>query len=173
MADTAGYEPLTANIKVKKGVVITGKMIDTGTKKPVRGYVTVAVMRDNKFVEKYPPLGLTGGNGFATNEIFSSTNEDGTFRVVTMPGPVLFIGGAAGAAQARYQRPVAEPKYPQYFSPDKPKILGGGEVSDAPPIYYGPGVNWGIVQGNFCKVLEIGADTETVASQDILLESNK
>src|SRR5262249_5802857 len=52
--DTAGLEPVTADIKVKKGVVITGKVIDTGTTKPVRGFASVAILHDNKFVKDYP-----------------------------------------------------------------------------------------------------------------------
>jgi RNA polymerase sigma factor (sigma-70 family) len=156
--DTAGYEPLTADIKVKKGVVITGKVIDTGTKKPVRGYVNVAIMADNKFVKDYPEM--TGG-------AFSPTGADGTFRVVAIPGPVLLMGGASGERDsiARYKRPVADPNYPQYFHKPNGAVPGG-----AVPVYIGyGGNNYGIVQGSFCKVLDIKADAETV-TQDILLE---
>jgi RNA polymerase sigma factor (sigma-70 family) len=152
--DTAGYEPLTADIKVKKGVVITGKVFDTGTKKPVRGYAMVAIMSDNKFVKDYPEFGMGPG--------MSPTDEDGTFRVVTVPGPVLLMGGASGDrdALARYKRPVADPKYPQYFH----------KQDRTAPIFIGyGGNNYGIVQGSFCKVLEIKAGAETV-TQDVLLE---
>ena len=98
VADTAGYEPVTADVKVKKGVVITGKVIDTGTKKPVRGYATIAIMADNKFVKKYPPFGVTAGD-------FFPTGEDGVFRAVTSPGPVLLIG-VASSNRERAKKPV-------------------------------------------------------------------
>jgi RNA polymerase sigma factor (sigma-70 family) len=154
--DTAGYEPLTADIKVKKGVIVTGKVIDTGTKKPVRGYASIAVLADNKFVKDYPEFGFTPGN-------FAPTNEEGTFRVVTIPGPVLLMGGSYERdAMARYKRPEPDPKYPQYFD-DR---LGRGVV------FRGSGNALGLVQGSFCKVLEIKADAETV-TQDILLEPVK
>jgi RNA polymerase sigma factor (sigma-70 family) len=159
--DTAGYEPLTADIKVKKGVVVTGKVIDTGTKKSVRGYATVAIMSDNKFAKDYPEMGMTGGT-------FSSTREDATFRVVTIPGPVLLMGGASGERDslARYKRPVPDPNYPQYFVKPNGAVPGGVSV----PAYIGyGGNNFGLVQGSFCKVLDIKADAETV-TQDILLD---
>ena len=35
VADTPGYEPITADINVKKGVIITGRVIDAATKKPI------------------------------------------------------------------------------------------------------------------------------------------
>jgi RNA polymerase sigma factor (sigma-70 family) len=152
--DAAGYEPLTADIRVKRGVLITGKVIDTGTKKPVRGYTSIAVMPDNKHAKDYPEFGLSVGH-------FSATGADDTFRLVTVPGPVLLMGGSYERdAMTRYKHPVPDPKYPQYF--DKP--AGPATVF----IGYGGNVR-GLVQGQFCKVLEIKPDAETV-TQDILLE---
>ena len=113
--DTAGYEPLTADIKVKKGVVITGKVIDTETKKPVRGYATVSVTNDNKFVKDYP--------GFVpTERLTVSTGADGTFRIVTIPGPVLLVGGASGDRD-KYKRAAADPMLPGSAPGNFSKVL--------------------------------------------------
>jgi RNA polymerase sigma factor (sigma-70 family) len=112
--DTAGYEPLTADIKVKKGVVITGKVIDTETKKPVRGYAKVTVLADNKFAKDYP--------GFVPTEgVMFSTGEDGTFRIVTIPGPVLLVGGASGDRD-KYKR-AADPTLPGSAPGNFSKVL--------------------------------------------------
>jgi RNA polymerase sigma factor (sigma-70 family) len=153
--DTAGYEPLAIDIKVKKGVLITGKVIDTGTKKSLRGYAMIAVLPDNKFAKEYPDQGLPG-------TVMCPTGPDGTFRAVTIPGPVLLMGGSSERdAMTRYKRPEPDPKYPQFFD----KRVGGGI-----PVFIGYGGNVrGLVQGQFCKVLEIKADADTTA-QDILLE---
>ena len=155
--DTAGYEPLTIDIKTKKGVVITGKVIDTETKKPVRGYATVAILHDNKFVKDYPEVAQVGAT--------FPTDAEGTFRVVTIPGPVLLMGGANDrGALAQYKRAVPDPKYPQYF-----EMRQGFSAT----LYLGYGANrLGFLQGNYCKVLEIKADAETV-TQDILIEPMK
>jgi RNA polymerase sigma factor (sigma-70 family) len=149
--DTAGYEPVTADIGMKKGVLVKGKVINAATKMPMPGYVKVGVLSDNPFVKDYPEFDLIG-------PAYQLTAADGTFRVMTIPGPVLLMGGP-NDRDRRYKRVVPDPKYPKYFD------TRGGH-----PLYFGPRGAVGIVQGNFCKVLEIEAGAEVV-EQDIVLES--
>src|SRR5262249_26492927 len=92
VTDTAGYEPIAADIKVKKGVLVTGKVVDTGTKEAVRGYASVAILLDNKFVKEYPEFDTSPG-AIVTPDVIVATDEDGVFRIVTIPGPVLLMGG--------------------------------------------------------------------------------
>jgi RNA polymerase sigma factor (sigma-70 family) len=149
-ADTAGYDPITVDIVVKKGVIVTGKLIDQATGKPIRGFAFVAVLQGNPFVKDYPAFG---------NFHFRQTGADGTFRAVTLPGPVLLMGGPNDwATVVTYKKPVPDPKYPQYFTKD-PNFTA----------YYGPGGGMSPLQGNYCKVLEIKADAKIV-EQDIVLE---
>jgi RNA polymerase sigma factor (sigma-70 family) len=150
--DTAGYEPVTADIGMKKGVLVKGKVINAATKMPMPGYVKVAVLSDNPFVKDYPEFDLIG-------PAYQLTAADGTFRVMTIPGPVLLMGGP-NDRDRRYKRVVPDPKYPKYFD------TRGGH-----PLYFAPRGAVGIVQGNFCKVLEIEAGAEVV-EQDIILESD-
>jgi RNA polymerase sigma factor (sigma-70 family) len=157
VVDTAGYEPVVADVKVKKGVIVTGKVIDATTKEVLPGLVMTAVLADNPFAKEYPDLGLaTWLNG-------QPTGEDGTFRVVAIPGPVLLMGGPdfrrlsdGEAAANRYKRAVPDPNYPQYF--DK-----GGRV------YHAGSNALGLIQGHFCKVIEIKPDAKVV-TQDLLVE---
>jgi hypothetical protein len=159
--DTAGYEPVAADLKVKKGVLVTGKVIDTGTKEPVRGFASVAILLDNKFAKEYPEFDTSPNAVISPSEIVP-TDENGTFRIVTVPGPVLLMGGTT--TPNRYKHPVADPKYPQYFTKQPASI---------PPVFVGYGRNTrGINPCQFCKVLEIKADTETI-EQDVLLEPAK
>jgi hypothetical protein len=148
--DTAGYDPITANITVKRGVIITGKLIDRATGKPIRGFGMVSVLQDNPFVKDFPAFG---------NFHMQQTGEDGVFRTVTLPGPVLLMGGPNDwAAHMRYKKVVPDPKYPQYFTKD-PNF----------PAYYNPGGSMSPIQGTYCKVLQIKADARIV-EQDIVLE---
>jgi hypothetical protein len=165
--DTAGFEPVTANFKEKKGVVITGKVIDTETKKPVRGFATVAILHDNKFVKEYPEFEPFDIGTFPTD-------ENGVFRVVAIPGLVLLMGGPSGGdALTRYKPPVPDPRYPQYFGNQQAGGAPGANTTGGLLPYLGVGGNaTGVVKGNFCKVLELKADAETV-TQDILLEPVK
>jgi hypothetical protein len=148
---------------VKKGVLVTGKVIDTGTKETVRGFASIAILRDNKFVKEYPEIDRSPNAIVSPNPIVS-TDEDGIFRIVTIPGPVLLMGGTTATggrdAVSRYKRPVPDPNYPQYFTKQPPSV---------PPVFQGLGVTRGINPSQFCKVLEIKADAETV-EQDVLLE---
>jgi hypothetical protein len=156
--DTAGYEPITVDIGVKKGVVITGKVIDKATGKPVPGFAEAAVLRDNPFAPAYRMFNLTG--------LFRpvQTTEEGVFRVVAIPGPVELMGGPdirrlpGGLLDAMpYKQPVADAKYPQYFL----------KMADN-TMYYGYGESDSL-QGNFCKVLELKPGIAEV-HQDIVLE---
>jgi RNA polymerase sigma factor (sigma-70 family) len=167
MGDTPGFAPVRADIQVKKGVVITGTVIDAGTKKPVRGFATVAILHNNKFVKEYPEFEPFDIARFPTD-------ENGVFRIVTIPGPVLLMGGASGGdALIRYKPAVADPKYPQYFGNQQVGGVPGAATPGAVLPYIGVGGNaTGTVQGNFCKVLEIKTDAGTV-TQDILLELAK
>jgi RNA polymerase sigma factor (sigma-70 family) len=156
--DTAGYEPITVDIGVKKGVVITGKVIDKATGKPVPGFAEAAVLPDNPFAPAYRMFNWTGLYRPA------QTTEEGVFLVVAIPGPVLLMGGPdirrlpRGLLDAMpYKQPVADANYPQYFL----------KMADH-TMYYGYGESDSL-HGNFCKVLELKPGIAEV-HQDIVLE---
>jgi hypothetical protein len=86
---------------------------------------------------------------------YRGTNADGVFRAVTIPGPVLLMGGSLRNS-SEYKSYIPDPKYPQYFAKD-------GEY------YRYRGSGSGIVQGDFCKVLQIKPGV-AVMKQDIVLE---
>ena len=100
-----------------KGVVITGKMLDGTTGKPVPGHAMLGVLSDNPFVKAFPRF-----NNSAWMH-HDNTAADGTFRVVTIPGPVLLMGcpdpnRLPGGENGRwlYKPPIPDPGYPQYFT---------------------------------------------------------
>jgi RNA polymerase sigma factor (sigma-70 family) len=159
-ADTPGYGPITLDVAVKKGAIITGRVIDRATGKALPGFVMASVLTDNPFAKDYPD--------FSSSAFFATlrTADDGTFRVVTIPGPVILMGGAdtqrmpeGDIAYSRYKPPVPDPKYPKYFSTKK-----GQEGA-----FYGLGGGITPIQGSFCKVLEIEPGARLV-KQDIVLE---
>jgi RNA polymerase sigma factor (sigma-70 family) len=159
LADTHGYEPLSANIRVKKGVLVTGRVIDRATGKGVPGNVMVAVLRDNPHAKDYP--------GFDSSAWFPMrpTTDDGAFRVVAIPGPVLLMAGPDGRKSPtgwevmhHYNPPAPDPKYPEYFPKDP-----------LARAYFAYGGGQSIIQGNACKVLKIEPGAREV-KQDIYLE---
>ncbi|HEY7427080.1 MAG TPA: sigma-70 family RNA polymerase sigma factor [Gemmataceae bacterium] len=157
--DTHGYQPFTANLSVKKGVIVTGKIIDKSTGKPVPGYVENAVLNGNPFVKNYP----TDSRGFISH---AETGKDGTFREVVIPGPVLLMGGVnwtrlpEGEAEAMgYKKCKPDPEYPKYF-----QIRPDGNLG-----YFGlKGVAYAY-GGNACKVMDTKPGT-AVIHQDLFVE---
>jgi protocatechuate 3,4-dioxygenase beta subunit len=146
--DTPGYEPVTADVRVARGVIVTGRVIDRTTGKPVPGFAVVEALADNPYVKEYPPF------SYSALPRSDTTADDGTFHVVTIPGPVVLMGGAADAI--RYRPVVPDPDYPQFFE----KKL---------KVFRGPGGSVVLLRGNFCKVLQIKPGT-TVAHQDVVVE---
>jgi len=148
--DNSGYDPLTIDIGVKKGVIVTGRLIDKGTGKPVVGYAMAGIPQGNPSVKDYPEFG--SHSHFA----FENTDGEGRFRVVALPGPVLLMGIPQRYEDfAKYKPPEADPKYPQLFKKfgdHTAYIMPGGAISP--------------LQGRVCKVLELKAGTETV-EQDL------
>lgn len=153
--DTAGYDPITVDIRVKKGIIITGKIIDGATSKALPGFVQADILYDNPFIKQYDythPRGVTGNPGHAVA-------KEGSFRLVTISGPVLLMAGShEDLDRVKYKKHTSDPKYPQYF----PKDPRGG-------LFLGfRGVQLALA-GNYCKVLEIKPDAKIV-EQDIVLE---
>jgi RNA polymerase sigma factor (sigma-70 family) len=158
--DSPGYDPLTIDIKVCKGVTVTGRMIDGATGKSLRGFVRVDALAGNPFAKDYP--------GFSNTGSLYPTADDGTFRVVTIPGPVLLMGDAwspekglmeATMSRFHYKLGVPDPKHPRYFEKS-----GLGVFS-----YRTLGNFGGILDAHFAKVLEIKPGSGTL-KQDVVLE---
>ncbi len=161
VADSSGYEPITADVPVARGVVITGRILDASTGKGLYGYATVGILSDNAFIRSRPEF--AEANSYAD---FQDTAEDGTFRVVSIPGRVLLMGGPVRqrgkyAADPRYKLVHTDPKYPHYF-PQRKQSAGI-------PVFLTTGGALSLIQGTFCKVLDLQPGT-TLVKQDIAAE---
>src|SRR5439155_7159549 len=157
--DTSSYAPVTADIavaRVAQTVVVTGRIIDSRTGKGVRGDVHLGILADNKFARAHPELDYIDS---------VSTAEDGIFRIVAIPGSMLLMGGVdyewTPNGQAvrclKYKPATPDAKYPQYFP------------SDHPGSYMSVDGGFRLLQGNFCKVLQIEPGA-AVVKQDIIVE---
>jgi RNA polymerase sigma factor (sigma-70 family) len=149
---TDGYRPVTANIRVKKGVLLTGKILDGTTGESLPGFVMAAVLRGNPFVKDYPtfkPLFM------AQCDSSGRTDADGTFRLVIIPGPLLLMANEASRSSTVFKWTGADPKYPQYFTENGRGFYGANLMAP--------------LQGAWNKVLEIKPGVALV-KQDIILE---
>ncbi len=156
--DTDDYAPVTADIAVTRftqTAVITGRLIDAATGKGIRGDIHLTSLAGNAFARMLP---------FHNFDHSASTADDGTFRIVTIPGPVLLTGGVdndwSPAGQAyrsiKYKPAKADPRFPQYFPADRPRA------------YASASGQFPLLQGSFCKVLQI--EPGATVKQDITVE---
>ena len=156
--DTDGYTPVAADIALTRftqASVITGRLIDVATGKGIRGDIHLAALADNASARMLR---------YHHYDHSTPTAEDGTFRIVTIPGPVLLMGGVdyewspKGQAYSsrKYKRATADPRYPQYFPADHPGAYASAD-GGFPDL-----------QGSYCKVLQI--EPGTTVKEDITLE---
>jgi RNA polymerase sigma factor (sigma-70 family) len=152
--DTPGYDPIVINLEVKKGVIITGRMIDKSTGDPVVGFAMAGVLSGNPFAKDFPSF--ENSAWFRMHE----TDKEGRFRVVAIAGPVILMGGPnSWDEMKKFKCPVRDPKYLKYYAKE-----GGDFIA-----YYTTGGAITPVQGAFGKVLEIRADA-TEVTHNIELE---
>jgi RNA polymerase sigma factor (sigma-70 family) len=105
IADSPGLDPMTADIELKRGVWIEGKITDKVTGQPLRGTVEYFAMNGNPNLRDFP--GFDGTFPFIDAGV--RTKEDGSYRVVGLPGPGLV---AAYPSKNHYLRaPEREDEY--------------------------------------------------------------
>ena len=79
MADSPGPEPVAFDFALKRGVEVRGRVVDKLTGRPASGSVSAHTFNDNPNLGDYPGYG-DGSQGF------SKTDEDGRYRLFTIPG---------------------------------------------------------------------------------------
>jgi RNA polymerase sigma factor (sigma-70 family) len=155
--DTAGYAPITIDLKCARGIIITGTVRNKVSREPVFAQFFIDVLANNSFARKNPAF---------TNIGSAATDKAGRFRFVIIPGPVLLMAGPGMSMKGdrRAFRPaVADPEYPDFFHTQ----LGGLG-------YYGMGNSYGLVQGNWCKVIDAKeTDTELTVNVDLIPTSKQ
>jgi RNA polymerase sigma factor (sigma-70 family) len=78
-----GLDPVTVDIELRRGVWIEGKITDKVTGKPLKGSVEYFSLYSNPSLRDYP-----GFDGAIVRNLVAA-QEDGSYRVVGLPGPGL------------------------------------------------------------------------------------
>jgi RNA polymerase sigma factor (sigma-70 family) len=78
IADTPGLGPITADFTLKRGVWISGRVLDRTTRRPLHAQVEYVIFADNPHRKEAPELSV--------EEYLQSWFKDGTFRVAALPG---------------------------------------------------------------------------------------
>ena len=155
--DTVAHQPIRADIKVKKGVIVTGKIIDGATGEALPGCVMGVVLRGNPFGKDYPRFDEFHGLGQQNS--FDRIDGNHAFRIVAIPGPMLLMGKTEGTDKAVYKYKGGDAKkYPQYFGDEGRHYYGYDHMAP--------------LQGIWNGVLELKPGVDMV-KQDIVLEREK
>jgi RNA polymerase sigma factor (sigma-70 family) len=162
--DTEGLTPIRHDITMTRGIVVTGRLIDRKTGKPIDGSVRFAPLPDNKFFGTSPAY-----SGYSC-ERFSHSTEGGKFRVVTIPGTSLLTaqvhetGEKIGTMDINpFLSAVPDPDYSAYFAKDDD---GSYRVTAA-----GNSLEF-LANAQACKVVDLKPDAKEVEI-DIYLERGK
>jgi RNA polymerase sigma factor (sigma-70 family) len=79
-----GVGPLTADFVMQRGIILTGRVTDKVTGKPVAGSLIYEPLAGNKFFAKTP-----GTDVFRNSVTSHSVDSDGRFRLIVLPGSGL------------------------------------------------------------------------------------
>jgi RNA polymerase sigma factor (sigma-70 family) len=85
--DAMGFEPVTVDFTLRRGVVIKGRVLDKVTRQPVYAHVQYRVFLDNPHRLEVPHW---------TTDYYLQTEDDGTFQVVGLPGRGLIVARGWG-----------------------------------------------------------------------------
>jgi RNA polymerase sigma factor (sigma-70 family) len=99
-AGSPALEPITFDMKLKRGVLVRGRVTDKATGRPVSGYVNSYTFTDNPHVGEFP--------GYRSSyNSYARIGDDGRYEVVTLPGRGLiacrsdlgrYLGGVGASA---------------------------------------------------------------------------
>jgi hypothetical protein len=120
VGDTDGFVPIVHDTELARGVVVSGRVTDRSTGRPVRARVVYAPLYNNGNFSTTP--GYAAPRTGLTLWVDSRemiTGADGRYRLTALPGPgALFVQAVPGAG--RFTQPVVpkEERDPAVYSPE-------------------------------------------------------
>lgn len=85
-SEIEGFGPVSIDIRLAKGVTISGRVIDRATGKGVPAGIRLAPLPENKFYGKSP-----GSDSYRTDRTSRSTDAEGRFHLETIPGEAILL----------------------------------------------------------------------------------
>ncbi len=90
IADTPGLGPIHADIALRRGVRVEGRVVDKPSGRPVRAVVEYMAYRDNTYIKDYTDASILFGTRIS-DQVRHVTDADGRFRAVVLPGAGVLV----------------------------------------------------------------------------------
>jgi hypothetical protein len=97
-----GATTVSVDVELRRGVVLTGRVVDPSTGAGVQSGIRIVPLPGNFYVDQ------PGYDGYQRDHTMSSTDADGRFRIVAVPGPIVLMA----QADARSVTIAGEPACP-------------------------------------------------------------
>ena len=96
--DTPGLEPITADVKLVRGIPVQGRVLDAATGQPVKGSVEYHPLYPNPFINhRFPRIHSPHPHSGRTE-----LPADGSFTLTALPGPGVVLFQAYGGPYTTY-----------------------------------------------------------------------
>ncbi|MEX0713212.1 MAG: M56 family metallopeptidase [Pirellulales bacterium] len=117
-----GESVVRLDVELKRGVVVTGRLVDRQTGNGIRGGVRFAPLPDNPYV------GEPGYESYQRDRSSVVTDREGRFRRVVMPGPGILMA-QAGRNTAIGDQPLNPYRQAEFSEEDRRRVpvSGSGE----------------------------------------------
>jgi RNA polymerase sigma factor (sigma-70 family) len=116
--DSPGLDPVTVDMELARGVWIEGKITDKVTGQPIQGLVEYFSLYSNPRLNEYP--GFDGTILDVTGELRVRAKEDGSYRIVGLPGPGLVV--VAHGVRHRGDQYLSAPERDDEFGTKEPSM---------------------------------------------------
>jgi RNA polymerase sigma factor (sigma-70 family) len=149
LGDPAGLGPVQADIQLKRGLWIEGRVIDRTTRRPVKADVYYVASRANPLIKDYPGAVIRDKYGVYRQPKYPN-DADGHFRAVALPGEGTLVVDALEWGYLSARPPVRRPSDNVVDSVESQLRLGifeaivpidprKGDVAVIPDILLAPG----------------------------------
>jgi hypothetical protein len=172
VGDPVGTGSIKLDINLKRGVWVTGRVIEVDTGKPVRARVEYYVFMDNPHQEAYPAF----RGSMRQNVHF--VGRDGAFRFVAFPGPGVLVANAMGGEyiqgagiDALKHGPQDRhlPTYPVEVSPRQYNVVA--EIDPAPGTV-SMSHDLALVRGRSLTITVLDPDGKPVSGNEVEILGN-
>ena len=122
LADTEGFAPIRHDVGLTPGVVLTGRVTDQDTGRPVRAHVWYRPLQTNELEERVPGYGYVNFGPWARGDD-GLTDADGHYQLTVLPGPGMLLlqawDGASAKCYPEARLDPADEKRGAYWRPFK------------------------------------------------------